>query len=308
MRPLALSLIVLPAALLAGCGTDTIQGPNDIAASRAHGDASLGGATWSYTSFDVPGALLTVAQGINARGDIVGYYNDAAFVRHGFVLRDGTFSTIDYPGAAGTDARGIGPAGDVVGGYWLPGEPPVNIHGYKLTKHHEFERVDYPGHVNNIPQRLLPNGTILGCRHDQDTMGSMHGVVIARKGNSELAQSASMNNGGTPDGGRITGLYTSAAGRTEGYIVEDGEFTPFVVPGSNFTAAWDMNPAGEIAGAYRDASLLFHGFVRRGDAYATLDFPGASATRAFGINARGDVVGGYAMAGKTHAFLATRDR
>lgn len=305
---LALSYLVVPAALLAGCGTDTIQGLPTIAESRGHGGESLDDATFTYTTIDVPGAVLTVAQGINARGDIVGFYNDAARRRHGFLLRDGEFTTIDYPGAAGTDVRGIGPAGDVVGGYWMPGEPPVNIHGYKLTKHGDFERVDYPGHINTIPQRILPDGTILGCRHDQDMHGSMYGIVIARSGNSEIDEPMSMNNGATPDGGRITGLYTSMTGRTEGYVIEDGVFTPFMVPASNFTAAWDMNPAGEIAGVYRDASARFHGFLRRGDTYATLDVPGATATRAFGINAGGDVVGSFVVGGRTRAFLATRDR
>jgi hypothetical protein len=168
--------------------------------------------------------------------------------------------------------------------------------------------VDYPGHTNTIPQRILPDGTILGCRHDENTMDTMHGIVIAREGNQEREQPASMNNGATPNGRLITGLYTSMTGRTEGYVVEDGVFTPFVVPGSNFTAAWDMNPASEIAGVYRDAAGLFHGFVRRGDIYTALNVPGASATRAFGINPRGDVVGSFVAAGRTHAFLATRER
>jgi uncharacterized membrane protein len=305
MRRLALASILVPAALLAGCGTDTIQDPTapSIAPSLKQGSQSF-----AYTTFDVPGATLTAAQGINPRGDVVGFA-DVGGQRHGFLVRDGDTTMIDYPGAAGTDARGLSPDGDIVGGYWLPGEPAVNIHGYRLTNHGEFERVDYPGHTNTIPQRVLPDGTILGCRHDENTMETMHGIVMARSGNWELEQPASMNNGATPDGRLITGLYTNMMnGRTEGYVFEDGVFTPFIVPGSTFTAAWDMNPGSEIAGVYRDASGFFHGFVRRGDDYTTLDVPGASATRAFGINPRGDVVGSYVAGGRTHAFVARRER
>jgi len=305
MRRLALLSVLVPAVFLAGCGTDTILSPTtpSIAPSLKPGVDG----NFTYTTFDVPGATLTAAQGINPRGDIVGFA-DVGGQRHGFLLRDGEFTTIDFPGAFGTDARGISPDGDIVGGYSLPGEPAVNIHGYRLTKHGEFERVDYPGHTNTIPQRILPDGTILGCRHDENTMSTMRGIVIARSGSWELEQSATMNNGATPSGRLIVGLWTSMQGRGEGYVVEDGVFTPFIVPGSTFTAAWDVNPASEIVGVYRDASGLVHGFLRRGDDYATLDVPGATATRAFGINPRGDVVGNFTAGGSTHAFLATRER
>jgi hypothetical protein len=39
-----------------------------------------------FVTLDVPGSTLTVARGVNPRGDIVGVYNDAAGA-HGFVLR-----------------------------------------------------------------------------------------------------------------------------------------------------------------------------------------------------------------------------
>src|SRR5262245_8656804 len=64
------------------------------------------GSEAGYASVDVPGATLTSAQGINARGDIVGFYANATGT-HGYVRRDGVFTTFNYPGAAYTDARGI---------------------------------------------------------------------------------------------------------------------------------------------------------------------------------------------------------
>jgi probable HAF family extracellular repeat protein len=116
-----------------------------------------------------------------------------------------------------------------------------------------------------------------------------------------------MNNGATPDGRRIVGLFTNMmTGRGEGYVIEDGLFTPFAVPGSASTAAWDVNPRGQIVGVYTDAANRVHGFLWDGDAYLTLDVPGATATRAFGINARGQVVGAFVdTAGVTRPFLAT---
>ena len=308
MRRLALGRMLVPAVLAAGCGADTIQAPMPIAAPSLERSAAALPSSYEYETFAVPGAILTTAQGINARGDIVGLFNDAGRRRHGFLLRNGQFTTIDIRGAVSTDARGIGPDGDIVGGYRRAGEPGVNIHGYLLTAQGDTMPVNYPGHTNTIPQRILPNGTILGCRHDGDFMATMRGIVMGRGGNEELDERASMNNGATPDGRRIAGLYTDMTNRTAGFVVEDGVFTPFFVPGSNLTAAWDMNPAAQIAGVYRDAASRFHGFVRSGDDYATLDVPGAAATRAFGINARGTVVGSYVTGGVTRAFIATPAR
>ena len=125
-----------------------------------------------YASIDVPGATFTSAQGINARGDIVGFYVQAG-VTHGYVLSEGTITTIDYPGALYTDARGINAQGDVVGAYRMAGEPAVNFHGYLRNRHGEFSPVDFPGHTNTIPQRITSTGLILGCRHDNDLMTTM---------------------------------------------------------------------------------------------------------------------------------------
>lgn len=266
---------------------------------------------YSFSRIEFPGALSTVAWGINAGGDIVGTYTDAGPVYHGFLLRNGNFTAIDFPGADGTDARGIGPGGEIVGNYWSNDEPIVASHGYRLSRKGVFSEVSYPEHLYTIAQRILPGGTILGCRHDTDTMASMKGIVISRKENSEIDEFASMNNGATPDLKRIVGLYTNmelTPARGEGYIIEDGVFTPFIVPGSTFTAAWDINPGGQIVGVFRTAPgpAGLHGFVRFEDDYITLDFPGGVATQAFGINPGGNVVGSYVLSGKRYGFFAER--
>jgi hypothetical protein len=293
--------------LLAACSDRSPTSP--IAESdRTPGSASLNRETptFSFASIDVPGALATQPQGINAGGDISGFYVAADGHTHGFILHDGVFTQIDYPGADNTAVRGIGPDGTVHGTYSKNGEEAFASHGFERTPDGGFERVHYPGHLNEVPQRLLPDGTILGCRHDHDTMGSMDGVIIGRTGTSEINKFASMNNGATPNGRLIVGFYTDMmSGQTRGYTIDDGAFTDFMVPGSVLTTAWDVNPRGDIVGVYRNASG-FHGYVRTATGYTTLDAPGASATRAFGNNARGDVVGIYVVGGVTRGFLMMR--
>jgi uncharacterized membrane protein len=301
------SSLVLGAMLLVACQDNPVAPPAPrpaLAASLLERNGSQSERAFDFTTIDVPGAVFTSASGINARGDIVGRYVDGNGRSHGYLLRDGEFTAIDFPGSSFTEARGIGSKGEVVGDYRFPGEPAVNLHGYMRTADGDFLPVDYPGHTNAILQRILPDGTILGCRHDGDQMGTMKGITISRQGYAEIEQFASMQNGATPDRRHIVGLYTNTAGSQQGFLIDDGVFKPLFVGDIPTTAAWDMNPAGEIVGVYTKAGV--HGFVLRDAGYVPIDFPGATATRAFGINPRGDVVGSYvATDGKTHGFLAS---
>jgi uncharacterized membrane protein len=262
-----------------------------------------------YVTVAPNGARASTAFGINARGDVVGTYVDQNFVQHGFLLSKGEFTVIDFPGAQGTIARGIGPSGEIVGNYWLPGDnPSLAARGFRLTKKGEFLNVRYgdpfPEHSWEIAQRILPNGTILGCRHDTDQMTTMRGITIGKDGSSEIEAFGSMNNGATPDGNLIVGLwFNMMMNQQQGYTIENGVFTPFTVPGSNFTAAWDVNADGVIVGVYR-VGTTFRGFARSGESYTTIYYPGSAITRAFGINDNGDIVGNYVLTGVTYAFLA----
>ena len=265
---------------------------------------------FDYYTFDVPGATATNPQGINARGDIVGNYTKSG-VTHGFLWSGITLTTIDYPGAAFTDARGINAQGDIVGSYRMPGEPPVNFHGYLLNRHGEMSPVDFPYHTNTIPQRITATGLILGCRHDTDLMETMRGVTIDPKDwsqNSEVEAFASMHNGATPDGRLIVGLYTDMdTNRGHGYLLYGGTFIPFDVPGSTSTAAWDVNASGAVVGVYRDARNAIHGFLWSGLQFESIDVPGAVTTRAFGINSSSTLVGNYVDGNnRTHGFVAMK--
>jgi probable HAF family extracellular repeat protein len=265
-----------------------------------------------FGSFDVQGNISAAPQGINDRGDIVGNLFDAQGVRHGFLLRRGeaVADIIDYPQAiggpagSGTAATGINAQGDVVGWYRLPGEAsnPLAAHGYLLSRKGVFTRIDYPGHLNTMPQRITSTGIALGCYHDTDGMDSMHGFTRSPDGSfSGFSVPASMHNGASPDGSRIAGLY-----QNHGYVIDQGGFLSFDVPDSIVTAAYDMTPQGDVIGHFRDGSGRFHGFLRDEDGeFTVLDYPGASSTQARGINAQGEVVGFYDDAnGRRHGFLA----
>ncbi len=265
-------------------------------------------AEFTYTSIDYPGAIRTVASGINPGGDIVGTYRDTSNVRHVFVFSKGAFSSFDYPGAVFTEARGISPSGEIVGDYRLLGENPgYAFHGYRMSPDGTFSPIDVPGWPYMYAQRILPDGTVLGCVHDAN-FAHMVGFVLSSEGSSILDVPQSMHNGATPDLGQIVGLFTDATGRGRAYIVQDGTFNPFDFPGSVSTSAWDINPSGAVVGSYSDAAGG-HGFLMQDGQFMSIDFPGAKTTNAQGINPRGEIVGYYADSqGHVHAFVASPKR
>lgn len=281
--------------------------------------APVRGQERKYTTISPPDELgnpllpttASTAFGVNVRGDVVGSFTEATgrnAVTHGFLLSKGEFTIIDFPDSQSTIARGINSRGDIVGSYRLAGDPPVAARGFLLTKKGEFVNVHYPEHSWEIAQRILPNGTIVGCRHDQDQMVSMKGVIIGKGGGSEIDAFGSMNNGATPGLDLIVGFWFNMMdNQTQGYMIEGGVFTSFMVPGSNATQAWDVNPDGAIVGVYTVGSTV-RGFLRTEDAdeatYATIHYPESTATRAFGINSSGDIVGSYTVGSVTRAFLA----
>jgi uncharacterized membrane protein len=59
----------------------------------------------------------------------VGWYSDAMFVMHAFLLSGGNVTTIDVPGALDTAASGINGLGQIVGGY----HNSAGFHGFLAT-------------------------------------------------------------------------------------------------------------------------------------------------------------------------------
>ncbi len=72
-----------------------------------------------FQMIDPPSAVVSDARDINPSHEIVGFFTDSANKTHGFLLREGEFTTIDFPGGdvVATQARGINPQGDIVGFY-----------------------------------------------------------------------------------------------------------------------------------------------------------------------------------------------
>lgn len=272
---------------------------------------------FEFAPFDFPDAINTEPWGINASGDIVGIYQDAAKIVHGFVFRNGVPSAIDYPGTENgpavirTQAEGINPQGDIVGAYKLAGEPAIVWHSFVLTRHGEFQNIDVAGWRGTVATAILPDGTIVGCVHQTNMNTTMYGFVRSPEGDVSVSSaSGTMNLGATPDHRIIVGRYVDVSnGPTQhyGFILDDTGLNYFRVPGSSFTQAWGVNARGEVVG-YATTSGVVRGFLKNGDDFTEIAYPGGVETYALGINSRGDIVGGVWDGTQEHAFIAKRTR
>jgi probable HAF family extracellular repeat protein len=89
--------------------------------------------TYTYQTINPPGSTYTVAESINASGEIVGYYQDSNHVQHGFLDNNGVYTTIDPPDSTNTILDDINSQGQIVGtggglGFLYSGGTYTTIH------------------------------------------------------------------------------------------------------------------------------------------------------------------------------------
>jgi uncharacterized membrane protein len=266
-----------------------------------------------FKSVNYPTATVTYVYGINASGEMVGSWYDAAGIshRHGFLLSHGIFTALDYPevGTTWTEAWGINERGDIVGQY---SRADKTIHGFLLHDGNYYP-VDVPGQPNTMVVKISANGAIVGCYHVNNLSGgtilnTMYGFSLTGEGVTSYPAAFTMHNGVNEDGDIVGLLYTASDSLVHySYLVHEGVTTYFQFPEAVVTQAWDISSTGAIVGFYRfSMTLPIHGFLREGGVMTSVDVPGASQTRAYGINARGDIVGYYVDGIGTHGFLLSR--
>jgi probable HAF family extracellular repeat protein len=258
--------------------------------------------TFTFTTINFPGALATVASGINDRGEIVGVFVDSALGTRGFVDDEGRFTAIDVPGAVATFASGINDHGEIVGAFI---DADGSTHGFVDTGGH-FTSIDVPGALNTSATGINNRGEIVG------TFGSPVGIVVHgfldRGGNFTTITfpgAVVTNVNGINDreqivgrefGGNAEPIRPFDFGKPKGFLLSDGVFTSVGPFGSE---AFGINDRGEIVGDFINIS----GFLDRAGNFTSISVPGApSDTRAIGINNRGQIVGSFADSG----FLAVQ--
>ncbi len=287
-------------------------------------NAQLSGPT--YTTIDPPGSVFTLGVDINAGGQIVGRYIDAAGINHGFLLSGGAYTDITFPGGAVyTRALGINRQGDIVGDYSLIDPNGVKgVHGYLLHQG-TFTSFDFPGADETVAQGIDRNGGIVGYYTDSvGANGNGTGVPASSKHHGFLLSAGMFTSvdfpgsGGTDlwkinDFGEVVGRYLGTTDeKFHVFTLIDGSFTQLGdYPGALQTATvhiGGLNSRGAIVSDYLSGTGTYldniHGFLLSGGVYTSIDFPGAIGTISPGINDSGVIVGAYvAPDGTIHGYV-----
>jgi probable HAF family extracellular repeat protein len=200
-------------------------------------------ADYLYTTLDVPGAILTNANGINASGQIVGAYNASG--DHGFLLSGGSYTTLDVTGTtSGTNANGINASGQIVGSYV---DASSHVHGF-LLKGGSYTTLDVPGSMATFAQGINASGQIVG------SYDFGHGFLLSGDSYTPIDVPGETQTFayGINDAGQIVG--SSFAGRGQGFLLSGGFYTTLKY-GAN-----GINDAGQIVGSFGDAAGT-HGYL-----------------------------------------------
>jgi len=264
-----LKLIDLP-----GQGT-FVQGMNSSATvvgyvadqNGTHGFVRLLNGT--HAIFDVPGSILTSANGINDTGTITGFSITPDGVYHGFVrASDGAITTFDAPGnPRRTSPSKINATGTVVG-YYI--DANSGNHGFVRSKNGKFITLDGPNSSSTVADDINVNGIVVGSIAQP---GGGHSFLRGTNGKYTIFDPPGTDyRGSTPasinDSGAIVGYFYDSNGGAvlHGYLRNpDGTLVVLDDPSATSlgTLATGINSHGVVIGFYFDAFTAMHGFLRK---------------------------------------------
>lgn len=283
-------------------------------------------AQFNYASIDVPGAMATVARGINNSGEVVGYYQTTACSNYdlnvpncsteGFTFINNTYTTITVPNSTSTTVNGVNDLGDLVGFYT---QADGTRHGFVWYHTGVIETVDNPGSAyTTVPMGINKTGTVVGGVWGIGATGT-----FAEGGwQWTNGQFSVMNPGGAVNGTccqSVNGI--SNNGILEGQVFRrdyweawlkestDQDFWKYKGTDSFGTAVDD---SGDVAGYSTINGGWFARHIelneispdRESISFKAVRYPGSQSTQPFGMNDSQYIVGSYFdSAGNRHGFI-----
>jgi probable HAF family extracellular repeat protein len=219
------------------------------------GTANPHGVLWREgepTTFDVPGATVTVGYAINKHGHIVGTYQDATGY-HSFLRTKGIYTTLDVPGAMETRAAfGINDSGQIVGLYY-----DANSHSHAfLLSGGVYTTVDVPDAVSTTAFGINAAGDIVGAFADQK---GTHGFLLSQGVYTEFDAPGAVYGTalkGINRKGEIIGYYTGASRSAHSFVWRNGVYTLFEQPPDALysPSLSAINDRGQIVGSYTNTN------------------------------------------------------
>jgi probable HAF family extracellular repeat protein len=273
---------------------------------------------YNFTTLNLPG--YADANGINASGQIVGYYTDGSGQNHGFLYSGGSFTSLNDPSAGpsgygnGTFATGISDQGQIVGNYYLGGaQTGAGSHGFLYGG--SYTNFNHPAGVSGTyPTGINASGQIVGTYSNNGGYSFLYSSGTYTPISDPLGDSGTFVSG-INNLGQIVGSYdVCCGGPTHGFLYSGGTYTTIDDPLAIYaTYALGINNLGQIVGLYGNASGKPHGFLYSNGVYTTVDDPlGLGGTVLTGINDAGQISGYYydqpwapGLEHTAYGFLAT---
>ncbi|PYJ18228.1 MAG: hypothetical protein DME96_03240 [Verrucomicrobia bacterium] len=212
-------------------------------------------------------------------------------------IRITVLTTFDYPGTdvISTQPQKINDAGDIAGNYV---DSSFVVRGFIRFRDGTFSApIVEPNDTENFTAARGINNSRLICGSYVGSDGTLHGFFLSFSTfreydvpNSVDTEVLGINNHGDFAGG----FTPTSTGIPQAFVNIDGTVHPIQIPGSTFTAAYQLNASDAFEGYYGDGLGFIHGFYQ--DSSRTLHFPidapGSTAgTILFGINDQNWMVG-----------------
>ena len=264
--------------------------------------AQMFAASYRFSKIDVPNSTATRARGVNARGDIVGIYADAAG-SHSFLRHGGVYTDVTVPGPYFTAIKSINARGDMAGN--LEHGPDGTVHGFVF---HEgvYSQIDYPGAVGTQVRGINNAGDVTGTYNDATGRsfgfilknGIYHQIHVPDSSFTDVYQA--QDNGVVMIGDTVL----KSDGLQHGFLrVGSGNYKFIDFPGTETTGGtvvrW-INQRGDMVGANGS-----DGYILQNGTFTTIDFPNAVATLPLAVNDDGMIVGIFLdTKGVLHGFKA----
>ena len=231
-------------------GTGTLPNPYSNVAFLRH-------PAGYFAVFSPASASNTTPCSLNNTGEVTGYFQDAAYVYHGFLrTSDGNITVIDDPEVALSDGKGtfacaINDRGEIAGYY----------NDQRTGGVRAFIR-DETGHFINFDA----------------IVGGSAGLHISAINSA----------------GEVVGQFWNTSLDTQGFLRDSsGTITDFAVTGTNLTVTTGINDSGTVVGLWDDSQLYRQGFQRdTAGNITTFSAPDFNYGTVFaGINNHGTITG-----------------
>lgn len=247
------------------------------------------GFTWTngaVTTINVPGADSTAATGVNDLGEVVGNYQ-VGNATYGFTDNNGVITTINSPGSTVTETWGINDSGTISGFYH---DASGAAHGFIRDAAGNVTTYDAPGASATLLYGINNSGQVTGSftQFDPTTGANNHGFFLDPDGTfAQIDVPGATGNGtiayGINNLGEVIGGYEDPTHTDQAFILSNGSFSSYLVPGSLGSEGTGINDQDLTVGYYIPDPAPHEGYSADASDFSSGSLPEPSSLGVIGV-------------------------